>query len=447
MSRLMETPVRTLFNARAIAEALLAVAVMAVFCLSSMALTAVGISYDSPSGAIWQKLHPATYIAALALAFAIFGQARPLAFLEAKLATLPGAAFFLVLWILLILYAALVQKSPITAVIDPYFIALVALFMHDDLSSGARDFLRRFLHAIFCVNALIGLAELVSRHRLFPYVLMGEEVEGDYRSTALLGHPLLNASSTGAYILCLFLGGDKSLSFPRRALLLLPQILSMIAFGGRTAIVASSFIISFCLLRDFAKVLLGARFDMRLPLGFVIASPLALGFVVFMLFSGALDDLLGRFTDDNGSAEARVIMMKLFDLFEVSDLMLGPRPDLVDSALNTLGIKVGIENTWIALIFQYGALMTGFFAVAMMALFWEVWRRARAGATLLFVFFLIVISSAIGLASKTMMFVEFALTLLFIFPKDGDAARLISKGRDQVLPPSGSRRGGGDASE
>ncbi len=414
----MTTPLSGLFNAKTWAEASLSIAVVALFCLSSMALATIGINYDSPGGAMVQKLHPATYAAALAFGLEALAQGSPLAYVERKLAAFPGAAFFVIVWILLIFYAALVQHSPVTALVEPYFIAIVALFMHDDLSPNTRNFLRKFLHSILFVNAMVGLLEFATHHRLFPYVILGEEVEGDYRSTALLGHPLLNASTTGAYILCLFLGGDKALSPAKRAILLVPQVLSMAAFGGRTAIVASSLIVGLRLLRDFVNVLLGARFDMTRPLAFFIASPFVLALGVFMISAGAFDDLIGRFNDDNGSAEARVIMIRMFDLFEFGDLMLGPKPELVTSALSTLGIRIGIENTWVALIFQYGALMTSFFVAGMLALFWVFWRRAQAGATLLFVFFFIVISSAIGLASKTMIFVEFSLLLLFIFPNE-----------------------------
>ncbi len=397
------------------ASALLVISLVAVFSVSPMALGAMGVNYDSVGGAMWQKLHPATYTAALALAVHISGQRRPLAYIRALPARFPGATFFFVIWILLIAYAALVQHLPITALIETYLIAVVALIMHDDLTTGSRAFIRVFLHVILFVNSTIGVFEFVTHLRLFPYVLSGEEVTGDYRSTALLGHPLLNAATTGAYVLCLFFGADAALAPLARVLLIGVQILGLAAFGGRTAIMMCTLIISGGLLKDFGLLLMGRRFDLRRLLLFIFITPVVLGAIGYAVSAGVFDDLIGRFVDDNGSAEARVIMVKMFDAFDVADLMLGPNPDLVSSTQRSLGIAVGIENTWVALMFQYGALMTAFFICGLLALFWEFWRQARRGAIFLFLYFFVIISSAIGLAAKTTMFIEFAILLLFMF--------------------------------
>lgn len=412
---LAATPLRRLFTAKGWASALFVVAVGGVFFVSEMALAAIGINYDSVGGAMWQKLHPATYAASLAIAFDILARARPVAHVKHLLAKFPGATFFLANLLLLIVYAVLVQQTPITSLIEPYVIAIVALFMYDDIAPDTRELLRRFLHTLLFVNAVIGLLEFATHLRLFPYVISGEPVEGDYRSTAMLGHPLSNASTTGAYVLCLFFGGDSALTPMQRTMLMVPQILVMAAFGGRTAILASSLIIGASLLKGFALLVVGTRFDIRRLLTPVVVAPLILSAVAFAVSVGLLDEPISRFVDDNGSAEARVTIMRLFSTFEFGDLMLGPKPDLVNSALSTLGIEIGIENTWIALIFQYGALMTLFFVLGLLALFWEFWRQAHSGATLLFIYFFIIISSSTGLSAKTMIFVHFALLLLFLF--------------------------------
>ena len=63
------------------------------------------------------------------------------------------------------------------------------------------------IHAILCANALLGLYEYLSGWRLTPYVAGTLLIEVDWRSTALLGHPLANASVTGSYALILGIGG------------------------------------------------------------------------------------------------------------------------------------------------------------------------------------------------------------------------------------------------
>ncbi|HXY59707.1 MAG TPA: VpsF family polysaccharide biosynthesis protein [Methylocystis sp.] len=410
-------------------------AVVACFAVSPMALGFFGITYDSAGGAAWQKLHPATYLIALAITLGLLGRDNRVAYLRKVLAKLPGVAFFVAIWILLTVYAALVRHSPITSLLETFLIAVTALVMYDELPQRVQSGLRLFLHVFLSVNALVGLGEHLTHMRVFPYVIGGEEVTGDHRSTALMGHPLQNAATSAAYLLCLFLGGDAALAPMTRLALILVQIIGLACFGGRTAIVASALIIGANLLKDFVFVLLGARFDMRRVLALTIGAPLVLAAVFYVALAGTFDDTAARFIEDNGSAEARVIMWRLFDSFALPDLLIGPDPEAVNTRLVDLGIGIGIENTWISLIFQYGVLMTLFFVAGLLALFWEFWRRSREGAFQLFLFFLALISSAIGLAAKTMIFNHFALLLLLVFSERQEEAAPARRGASAAGAP------------
>lgn len=404
-----------------LASSLLIAAVIADFVISAMALTYAGLGYDSPDGAAWHKFHPATYLAMLAFAAAVLFQPRPINYLRNCCIKFPGAAYFIVMWLLLTAYGVLVQKMPLTSLVEPYLLALVTLFMVDDLSSRSREFVRIFLHTVLFANAVAGVIELTTQTRLFPYVISGVPVIGDPRSTALLGHPLANAATTGVYLLCLFLGGDPKVTPIWRTIMMVVAILGLIAFGGRTAIIASGLVIAAKLAFDFVLILLGARLTLKGVLGAALVAPVVLASVVGAAYAGLFDALIDRFIDDNGSAQARVIVLQLFDIFDFNDLLLGPPPDLVNSALKSFGIEIGIESTWLALIFQYGLLMTGFFVAGLFCLFWEFWRRSRSGASLLFLYLLFIISSATGLASKTMVFAQFAILILFLFDGKSEA--------------------------
>lgn len=400
------------------AARLLILAVILLFTLSPMALGFVGVKYDLPEGPFWQKLHPATLVAMLALLIDIVARPYPLRRIEQIVRRFPAAMYFIAMWMLLIVHGLLNQQAQFTALVEPYALSLVALFMIDDIGYRRRNFLRLFLHVAILANAFIGVVEYVTHERLFPYVIGGEEVEGDYRSTALLGHPLLNASTTGAYILCLIMGGDDRFSAFWRVSALLLAALGMIAFGGRTAIAASSLIILLLALRSFVAILLGARVDVRSVLATLAIAPLLIGGVAGAAQAGVFDAFVARYVDDNGSGEARLIALELFNMFDLGDLMIGPRPDLVNSGLKFLGIEIGIENNWLAWLFQYGAWMEAFFTLGLFALFFEFWRRGRSGVTLLFVYFIAVISSAIGLGAKTLIFAQFSILLLVLFARE-----------------------------
>jgi len=404
------------------AARLLILSVVLLFTASPMALALIGVKYDLPEGPFWQKLHPCTIMAMLAFFVDIVGRSHPFRRIAAIVIGFPAAMYFIAMWMLLIAHGLINQQAQLTALIEPYALSLVALFMIDEIGEKDRNFIRLFLHTAILINAFVGIVEYVTHQRLFPYVIGGVEVEGDYRSTALLGHPLLNASTTGAYILCLVMGGDARLPAMFRVFALLLAGFGMIAFGGRTAIAAASVVIALLALRRFAAILLGARVDLRHALAALIVTPLLLGAIAGAAQAGAFDAFVARYVDDNGSGEARMIALQLFDMFDLGDLLVGPRPDLVNSDLKFLGIEIGIENTWLALLFQNGVWMAFFFCLGLFALFFEFWRRGRPGVTLLFFYFITVISSAIGLAAKTLIFAQFSTLLLVLFAREKENA-------------------------
>ncbi|PPQ38699.1 VpsF family polysaccharide biosynthesis protein [Rhodoblastus acidophilus] len=409
----------------------LVAAMLACFAISTMALSAVGLKYDVAEGPAWEKLHPATYLATLAIAFRFLGQRHPLRYARSLLQQLPGAAFFLAMWVSLAAYSVLVQQTPLSAIIETYLVALAALFAYDDLSPAMRDFMRKALHVILVVNAAVGVLELVTQTRLFPYAIAGLPVPGDDRPTAILGHPLMNASTTGAYLLCLCLGGDPQLGPRRRVAIIGLCLLALAVFGGRTALVLSSLIVGGVLAFKFAFFLLGARVDLGRVLAGLILTPLLLLAVAGAASAGMFDNTIARFVDDSGSAQSRVVALQLFNMFDTSDVLFGPRLDLLISNLGMAGIPIGIENTWIALIFLYGAWMTLFFVIGLIALLFEYWRRARPGVSVLLIYFLIIVSSMNGLSTKSMIFNQFSLLLLFMFNKESAARMAPEAGGDR----------------
>lgn len=102
-----------------VADALTLLMVTLLFGVSAMTLSALGIAYDQAGGSFLQKFHPATYVACLALAARFFGRASPFAWLAEQTERFPGATYFVTTWIAMIVFAVLVQKTPISPLIDP----------------------------------------------------------------------------------------------------------------------------------------------------------------------------------------------------------------------------------------------------------------------------------------------------------------------------------------
>ena len=165
-----------------ITSKLLVAAILINFSVSSMALSALGIPYDWTDGSAFAKLHPSTYLSAVALAAYLMGQLRAGASLRGLAICFPGAAYFACFWMLLAIYGVVVQKTPLTSIIEPYLLAISALLMIDKLDPALQSFVRAFLHALIAVNALVGVFEYLTHLRLIPYVISGTPVIGDPRA-------------------------------------------------------------------------------------------------------------------------------------------------------------------------------------------------------------------------------------------------------------------------
>jgi hypothetical protein len=231
------------------------------------------------------------------------------------------------------------------------------------------------LHLIMTVNALMGLLEFADHTLIFPYRLDGVAHLEDTRSTALQGHPLINAALTGVYVISL-MAGAKALPGWLRAGLILLQFAALVVFGGRTAIIvalalAPLFVVYFAfatLRRGRVPLLAAAVAAAGLPL-------LALA-VGAALASGLADPLLMRFVDDNGSAATRVIMFDMLGPFSWPELLVGPDIEQVEGLRRHFGLEQGVENPFIRMtLYQGGLVMAVVFAS--LVWFFREWLRGR----------------------------------------------------------------------
>ena len=398
-----------------VADALTVLMALVLFGMSAMTLSALGVAYDQSGGSFLQKFHPATYLACLALAVRFVASPNPFGWLVQQTERFPGATYFVTTWVVMIAFAWLVQQAPISPIIDSFLCSIAFLVLYADADDRTRTTLRLALHAFMFVNASIGYFEFVSHMRLTPYVTGGKIILHDYRSTALLGHPLVNSGAGAAYALMLIYGADRSINWFLRLFLIAVQIGALVTFGGRTAIVLCAVLGGLRLLKPALQILGGGRFDMRIALLAALAAPVGIAAVVYLMQRGTFDGLIERFADDKGSSSARVLIFQLFDYFSFDELLFGPDQQRLATIQNTLGIEYGIESSWFGFIFGYGAFMTFFFVIAFAALMWEYWRRSGPGASALFLYILIQLSSAAGISVKTPMFNQFVILLLVFF--------------------------------
>ena len=179
--------------------------VFLIFSISPMRLDAWGDPYDVVGGGILAKVHPGTWAAFAALGLGCLVLRRPIEIANTFVARRGLLALFFA-WLFLAVTTALFLDVPLTPLIDVFLLPMVIFFLFElDLVEPERG-LATLIHALMAANAAIGIVEYATGWRLTPYVF----AIYDWRSTALLGHPLANAALTGAYILILLFGGGAA---------------------------------------------------------------------------------------------------------------------------------------------------------------------------------------------------------------------------------------------
>jgi hypothetical protein len=386
-----------------------------------MTLTASGISYDVVGGSSILKIHPANWLFAVAFLTNLLGQDRPLEYLNRLPGQFPGASLFCAMWLVTIAFEALVQHGPVAPLVDTFFAAMAMLVIYDGVTGPTRQMMQLLIHIIMFTNACVGIFEFLTHTRLTPFVVAGTPILHDSRSTALLGHPLLNAGTTAAYVLTLFYGGEPSGRPLLKLGLIGVQLSALVAFGGRAAIVLVVIFLGLRLLPQLAGFLSGRPFDRRNALLVALGLPLITAAIFFAASRGLFTDFLERFVEDKGSTQARLVALELFDAFSFEDLLLGPDPGRLASLQQTLGIEYGIENSWLGFIFQYGALIAMLFAVGLFALFAEIASRARQNSLFLFIFFVLLVSASASISVKSFALNQFAILIIVLFERTGTA--------------------------
>jgi hypothetical protein len=335
--------------------------VVVLMAVSGGLLWHLGYNYDGLAGSPLTKLHPFTYFLFAALAWRAVQSGAPVAYFEAKIARRPAAAWLLTMTALLVAGAILRAGPGMAGFVDTFGGPAVFALLLDDFDANDLRPLTLALHVVMTINALMALGEFAGHTLIFPYRLDGVAHLEDTRSTALQGHPLINAALTAIYVLSL-MGGAKDLKGATRAALLLLQFAALVVFGGRTGIVVTLAMTPLVALFHGFATLRRGRVSLLGAAALLAVIPL-LGFgVLLALDSGLADTLLMRFVDDNGSAATRVIMFDMLSPFTLGELLVGPDIEQVESYRVHFGLEQGVENPFIRMtLYQGGLVMAAVF--------------------------------------------------------------------------------------
>ncbi len=389
-------------------------------------LTLLKIHYVSTGGAVYEKFHPATYVFVLAFCVLLLRDRGPVAELDRMISQAPLMLPY-AFSIMLVLIQSIVLGRPVTSAIDTFVLPILACLVVWSLSVSQRRPLVWALHILMIVNIVLGYFEYLSGHRIVPLAVGDQILTDEWRSTALFGHPLRAAGLVGAYTLALMLRPSLCRSLVLRVPLILLCIGSLFVFGGRTALVMV--LASVTLVGAWAGFRLLRGAPTRLPIVLAgICGTFAVAAVALTLYDvGFLDKMMLRFTADNGSAYARIEALNLLTSLDARDLIFGSEAPHINSLQALYGIRVGIEDFWIACIAQYGLIATVLLTIGLGCFFAAILRRSHRAAAALMVFLIIIAASSVSFSAKSVMLAQYVLIMLLLL------------GNDQVARPARPR--------
>lgn len=410
----------------------LALVAVLFVAISPLALVELGLNYDETGGSPFEKIHPATLLSCLVLGFSALYTRNPLTGFLNGLAANPGAFVFLVAIALLIAHSIRVVALPFTFFFDTYLAPVIVFFLFKDMREQRAHRFALLFHTLMMANATIGILEFATGTRLTPLVASGLVIEDDWRSSALLGHPLANASLTGSYILTLALGAARDLPRPLAILGFVISSAGMVVFGGRaSSVILLVMLLALALVRA-SELTQGRQFDKRTVIAALIAIPIISLALLGLIEGGFFDRFIERFFDDQGSASTRVEMFELFRHVSLSELLFGPDAAAISTMKSIYGLDFGIESLWVSFVLSYGLIPGLVFFAAMFLFLRDIVKTLRPGAVWVLVFFFAVASTSVSLSAKTPLFAVLVLMLLVLMRRQEGAELPVS---DETFSP------------
>jgi hypothetical protein len=398
-----------------IAAGLMLLAVMVTFTVSSSVLTNFKIHYLTAGGNFYEKLHPATYFTLLAFALLLLRSRGPIGEINRMFSESKLLLAYLLCWLFLLIQVFVLGR-PFTVIIDTFLLPILIAMVMWQLPAAQKRPLAWAIHVTILLNVVLGYYEYFSGHRLIPLTLGDVVVVGEWRSAALLGHPLTASGIVGAYVLALVLRPAICPPLLVRLPLIAFCLASLMAFGGRTSLVTVLAMIGLVGGFEAFRLLQGKR--TQLPAAILaICVVFAAGAIIFAALDlGIFDKMLLRFSSDKGSALARFATFSLLSHFDWHELILGPSPVRVNALQSQLGLNYGIENFWIASVVQFGLVHTILMTIGLICFFAELLRRSHRAAWAILVLIVIIAASSVSFSSKNIQLAQFVILISVLLP-------------------------------
>ncbi len=132
---------------------------------------------------------------------------------------------------------------------------------------------------------------------------------------------------------------------------------------------------------------------------------------------GFFDKLLLRFVEDNGSANARIVMFELFNGFTWPELLFGPPQVNLTYFVHVYRLEFGIESLWVAFLLFYGVVPAIMFLIGFLFFLFGLMARCQARGWVVLGYYFLVNSTFLGIAGKSTSVTTLSLMLLLMLPR------------------------------
>lgn len=375
--------------------------------LSRHLLLSLGFPYEGPlAGPFPFKIHPGTYLTVLSLVCSLASRGNPLRAMGTAARREPALAFSLAVMVTCLAWVVLRHGTSGAAfIIDTHWLPALAALAQLQMDDRRRAVLLKLIAAFIAVNAALALGEHALQQRLIPLYLQGPNggyfVDTHFRSSALLGHPLENATLTAALLPIGLLMPWPPLWRWLHVLLLL---MSMLAFGGRAGLATALALYGAWGLWRLAGSLLRGRFSyLQLTGGTVVLALALVGLAAVVGLTGLGDRIFATLYLDN-SASVRLRVWQAYAHVHTEALWLGLSAREIDTVALRLGLDPdfeAIENGWIYLSLLLGLPVFGLWLAGFAALFGRLLRDAPPVVRIALMTFLVSASTSNFLGAKS----------------------------------------------
>lgn len=335
-------------------------------------LGTLGFHYSGDEGRFYEKIHPGSVLIFLSLAVLLVNGKNPLTRLG--MLYLEYRAYVILLLVYILMFGYMAVRSGVSGlafILDTHITAVIcAIVLSHALPALCRKAVAFFI-LLAIINSIAGLCEALCHCRMFTFEADWSVLhEEHFRASAFIGHPLDNAIFT---VIALFILLNTGYYMLIRIILTILFLLSLVAFGGRVALVFSVSALLVMMIYYPFRLLYRRHitpkhifYGLAFLAGFTLVACL---FAWLVLYTHVGERLVQSHSWDD-SADARRLSFLVFSYMKTEEIIFGiPGPRIMEivARVNQKYPLSDVENPWILMAMYLGGVMFAFWLATTLA--------------------------------------------------------------------------------